>query len=125
MKSMNSDRAVTLAELVILLVVIVVFVALLPPAISLVRKRGGKVNERSNRNRIAAAVKYFAGIGASPGTRERLQPRFATITRSISLGGEELPSGTRLEVVSTDGLIVYVRHRAGEYPSPISATDLK
>ena len=53
-----------------MIVVVIVFIALLPPAISLVRKRGRQINDVPNGKRVAAALKYFAGVGASPATEE-------------------------------------------------------
>jgi hypothetical protein len=110
----KSSAAPTIGEMVILLVVIIVFIALLPPAISLVRKHGGRV-----------ALKHLAGIGATPMPTDQLIPQFLTTTRSVSLGGEEVPPGTRLKFVSIDGLSVRVLRGAGEYAIPIWATDLQ
>jgi len=124
-KSKKSCSALTIGELIILVVVVIVFIALLPPAISLVRKRGRQINDVSNGKRVAAALRYFAGVGASPATTERPPSRFVITTRSVSLGTEELPPGTQLELVSNDGSIEYVRYGGGEYGIPISATDLK
>ena len=94
MKSKKPCSALTIGELVILVVVVIVFIALLPPAISLVRKRGRQINDVSNGKRVAAALRYFAGVGASPATAERPPSRFVTTTRSVSLDAEELPPGT-------------------------------
>ena len=125
MKSNKSSTALTIGELVILVVVVIVFVALLPPAISLVRKPAGQVSGVSNGKRVALTLKYFAGIGASPATVNRAPSRFVTTRRPVSLGAEELPPRTQLEAISNDGSIVYVRYGGREYALPVSATDVK
>ncbi|SRR6266540_1290793 len=51
--------------------------------------------------------------------------QLVTITQSVLIGTEQLPPGTRVELVSTDGSIVHVRYSGVEYGIPISATDLK
>jgi hypothetical protein len=88
-KSKKTCSALTIWELVILVVVVIVFIALLSPAISLARKRSR--HDVSNGKRVVAALRYFAGVGASPATAERPPSRFVTTTRSVSLDAEELP----------------------------------
>ena len=55
-KSKKACSALTIGELVILVVVVIVFIALLPPAISLVRKRSSRINDVSEGKRVAAAL---------------------------------------------------------------------
>ena len=70
MESKKACSALTIGELVILIVVVIVFIALLPPAISLLRKRSSQINDVSNGKRVVAELRYFAGVGASPATEE-------------------------------------------------------
>jgi hypothetical protein len=61
----------------------------------------------------------------SPADAPRPFARFVTTTQPVLLGAEKVPPGTRLELVSKDGSIVYVRYGDGQFGIPISATDLK
>ncbi len=55
----------------------------------------------------------------------RSRVKVVTITQSVSVGGDALPAGTRLEFVSKEGSDVHIRYQGQEYVIPISATNLK
>jgi len=59
-KASKSLIAVTIGELVIMVFVLFVLISLLPPAISVLRKRGRQLKDLSNAKRVAVALRDFA-----------------------------------------------------------------
>jgi len=53
------------------------------------------------------------------------QQQFVTITQSVAIGTDVLPTGTQLEVIAKRDPDVWVRYNGGEYAIPISVTNLK
>jgi hypothetical protein len=62
---------------------------------------------------------------ATIGAADISPPHLVTTTRNISIGGDVLPAGTHLELLSKEGSEVHVRYKGVEYAIPISATGLK
>jgi DNA-directed RNA polymerase subunit RPC12/RpoP len=62
---------------------------------------------------------------AAIGAADISPPHLVTTTQNISIGGDVLPAGTHLELLSKEGSEVHVRYKGVEYAIPISATGIK
>jgi hypothetical protein len=97
---------------VVAVLLLILLLAMIRPVIGLIRKGERSAFHSTSESTTSESTPVSSG-------------QFVTITQAVSLGADAVPAGTRLELVSREDPVAYVRYGEGVYGIPVSATDLK